>query len=72
MIFRRLESFRKIFKKTLLLESIEYKIATLNSQPVIRFNEGLYHRQFLVKFSKIAAFNVLRFLTIKISFGTLF
>ena len=74
---------RKISKKTFLVESFWYIISTLSSQSVIGPKEGLYHRYFPEKFSKmdkwtaaseqskIAACNVIRFLTINFFFGIL-
>ena len=65
-----------------ILGGVILVIATLNSQSVIRPKEGLCHQNFsgnilengwlwtaAFEQSKIAACNVIRFLTIKISFG---
>ena len=49
MIFKRSEIFRKISKKTFLVEAFYYVITTLNSQSVIWPEEGIYHRFFLEK-----------------------
>ena len=53
MIFRRSERFRKISKKTFLVESLQYIIAVFNSQSVIWPKEELYHRYFMEKFLKM-------------------
>lgn len=47
------ENFRKIYKKTLMLESFQFKITILNSQPIFFLKEELYRLCFLGKFSKL-------------------
>ena len=80
MMFRLSKSFRKISKKTFLVESFEYILATLNSQSEIKQKKGsTTTRYFLEKFltmdnsdkSEIAASNVIQFLTTTVSFSIL-